>query len=148
MASGFPRFLAGGNAVLSRSGAEQQPRLVPSPETGLRRARQSADAASWWSRSTRALKSFAPEYVTDPAKAIFRFYRDTRFSKDKSPYKTQIAASFQPRGLAGDGSGRLLLRGLAQGARGGRRNLHACRRKPYAPSGVTSAIITPSCGGS
>lgn len=54
------------------------------------------------SRVNGALQSFAPEYVTDPAKAIFRFYRDTRFSKDKSPYKTQIAASFQPRGLAGD----------------------------------------------
>ncbi|HEY9249272.1 MAG TPA: DUF2461 domain-containing protein, partial [Rariglobus sp.] len=54
------------------------------------------------SRVNGALQSFAPECVTDPAKAIFRFYRDTRFSKDKSPYKTQIAASFQPRGFAGD----------------------------------------------
>jgi len=44
-----------------------------------------------------AMKSFAPEYITDPAKAIYRFYRDTRFSKDKSPYKTQIAASFHHR---------------------------------------------------
>jgi uncharacterized protein (TIGR02453 family) len=30
----------------------------------------------------------------DPAKSPFRIYRDTRFSKDKSPYKTQVAASF------------------------------------------------------
>jgi uncharacterized protein (TIGR02453 family) len=45
-----------------------------------------------------ALKRFAPEYVTDPAKAVYRFYRDTRFSKDKSPYKDHIAASFRPRG--------------------------------------------------
>lgn len=44
------------------------------------------------------LMRFAPEYVTDPAKAIYRFYRDTRFSRDKSPYKTQIAASFSRRG--------------------------------------------------
>ena len=41
-----------------------------------------------------AMKSFAPEYVTDPAKAIYRIYRDTRFSKDKTPYKNHIAASF------------------------------------------------------
>ena len=48
-----------------------------------------------------SMKAFAPDYVTDPAKAIFRFYRDTRFSKDKSPYKQQIAASFPRRGLPG-----------------------------------------------
>lgn len=41
---------------------------------------------------------FAPEYVTDPKKAIFRIYRDTRFSADKTPYKTHIAASFARRG--------------------------------------------------
>jgi len=46
-----------------------------------------------------SMKQFAPDYVTDPAKAIYRFYRDTRFSKDKSPYKDHIAASFPRRGL-------------------------------------------------
>lgn len=46
-----------------------------------------------------AMIGFAPEYVTDPGKAIYRFYRDTRFSKDKSPYKQQIAASFPRRDL-------------------------------------------------
>ena len=46
-----------------------------------------------------AMMSYAPQYVTDPGKAIYRFYRDTRFSKDKSPYKQQIAASFPRRGL-------------------------------------------------
>ena len=30
----------------------------------------------------------------DPAKSPFRIYRDVRFSKDKSPYKTNIGASF------------------------------------------------------
>ena len=34
------------------------------------------------------------------ARSPFRIYRDTRFSKDKSPYKTHVAASF---GWAGDG---------------------------------------------
>jgi uncharacterized protein (TIGR02453 family) len=41
---------------------------------------------------------FAPEYVSDPKKAIFRIYRDTRFSPDKTPYKTHIACSFSRRG--------------------------------------------------
>jgi uncharacterized protein (TIGR02453 family) len=36
----------------------------------------------------------------DPARSPFRIYRDTRFAKDKSPYKTALAASF---GWAGDG---------------------------------------------
>jgi uncharacterized protein (TIGR02453 family) len=31
---------------------------------------------------------------SDPKKSPFRIYRDTRFSKDKSPYKTNVAASF------------------------------------------------------
>ncbi len=41
---------------------------------------------------------FAPAYVTDPKKAVFRIYRDTRFAADKTPYKTHIAASFARRG--------------------------------------------------
>jgi TIGR02453 family protein len=32
--------------------------------------------------------------LADPKRSVFRIYRDTRFSKDKSPYKTHIAASF------------------------------------------------------
>jgi uncharacterized protein (TIGR02453 family) len=46
------------------------------------------------------LAEFAPEYVTPPAKAIYRIYRDTRFSADKTPYKTHIAAHFPHRALA------------------------------------------------
>jgi uncharacterized protein (TIGR02453 family) len=48
-----------------------------------------------------ALMSIAPEFVTEPDKAIYRIYRDTRFSKDKTPYKTHIAASFHHRGSGG-----------------------------------------------
>jgi uncharacterized protein (TIGR02453 family) len=44
------------------------------------------------------MKSFAPEYATEPDKAIFRIYRDTRFSKDKTPYKSHLAASFPRHG--------------------------------------------------
>lgn len=43
-------------------------------------------------------KSFAPELVATPA-CIYRIYRDTRFSDDKTPLKTHIAASFPWRGL-------------------------------------------------
>ncbi|HEY7940675.1 MAG TPA: DUF2461 domain-containing protein [Candidatus Limnocylindrales bacterium] len=40
--------------------------------------------------------------AADPAKSPFRIYRDVRFSKDKSPYKTAASASFA---WAGEGGG-------------------------------------------
>src|SRR5579864_8193977 len=42
---------------------------------------------------------FAPRHVTPVKKAIFRIYRDTRFSNDKRPYKTHIAATFYLQSL-------------------------------------------------
>ena len=33
----------------------------------------------------------APEFVGDPKRSMFRIYRDVRFSKDKSPYKSHAA---------------------------------------------------------
>jgi uncharacterized protein (TIGR02453 family) len=50
-------------------------------------------------RINRALLDFAPDHITDPPKAIYRIYRDTRFSADKTPYKTHIAAVFPRHGL-------------------------------------------------
>ncbi len=46
---------------------------------------------------------FAPDYVREPEEAIYRIYRDTRFSPDKTPYKTHIAAIFPRRGLGKHG---------------------------------------------
>ncbi len=40
----------------------------------------------------------APEIEFNPKRSIFRIYRDVRFSKNKAPYKTNIAASFEIRG--------------------------------------------------
>jgi uncharacterized protein (TIGR02453 family) len=42
---------------------------------------------------------FAPEMVADPKVSLFRQWRDTRFSEDKSPLKTNIAAVFPNRTL-------------------------------------------------
>lgn len=41
---------------------------------------------------------FAPEMVGDPKRSMFRLYRDIRFSRDKSPYKTHAACWFFHRG--------------------------------------------------
>jgi uncharacterized protein (TIGR02453 family) len=51
------------------------------------------------------LVKFAPQFVTDPNKALFRIYRDIRFSADKTPYKTHAAASFWRRGADHTGAG-------------------------------------------
>lgn len=47
----------------------------------------------------RELARHAPDYINEPGKAIYRLYRDTRFSSDKTPYKTHVAAIFPRRGL-------------------------------------------------
>lgn len=46
------------------------------------------------------LGEISPAFVADPRPtggSMFRIYRDTRFSKDKSPYKTHAAAQFRHR---------------------------------------------------
>jgi uncharacterized protein (TIGR02453 family) len=53
----------------------------------------------------RDFMKFAPHFVTEPKKAVFRIYRDTRFSADKTPYKTHVAASFWRRGSDYTGAG-------------------------------------------
>jgi uncharacterized protein (TIGR02453 family) len=44
-------------------------------------------------------RDFAPDLVASPKASMYRIYRDTRFSENKTPYKTHIAAVFPPRGL-------------------------------------------------
>ena len=45
------------------------------------------------------LRTFAADHVVEPKKAVYRIYRDTRFSNDKTPYKTHVAAMFPRAGL-------------------------------------------------
>lgn len=47
----------------------------------------------------RDFRAFAPELVAAPQVSLYRIYRDTRFSADKSPLKTHVAAVFPWRGL-------------------------------------------------
>lgn len=46
-----------------------------------------------------AMIDFAPNFVRPAEKCIFRIYRDTRFSSDKRPYKTHVAAWWTHTGL-------------------------------------------------
>ena len=47
----------------------------------------------------RDFRQFAPELVASPKASLYRVYRDTRFSADKTPLKTHAAAVFPWRGL-------------------------------------------------
>jgi uncharacterized protein (TIGR02453 family) len=46
------------------------------------------------------LKKISPHFLADPRPlggSMFRIYRDTRFSKDKTPYKTHVSAHYRHR---------------------------------------------------
>jgi uncharacterized protein (TIGR02453 family) len=45
------------------------------------------------------LPSFAPELIADSRLSLYRIYRDTRFSENKSPLKTHVAARFPAKGF-------------------------------------------------
>jgi uncharacterized protein (TIGR02453 family) len=49
---------------------------------------------------TSEMWEYAPDHTIDPARAVYRINRDTRFSDDKSPYKTHIAAIFPHRRMS------------------------------------------------
>ncbi len=55
------------------------------------------------------LARVAPEIVGDPRRSLFRIHRDVRFSRDKSPYKTNAACWFYHqdagRGVGGEAQG-------------------------------------------
>ncbi len=45
------------------------------------------------------LRAFAPDLVASPKASLYRIYRDTRFSENKAPLKTNLAAVFPHRDL-------------------------------------------------
>ena len=49
------------------------------------------------------LRRISKHYLADPRPvggSMFRIHRDVRFSRDKSPYKTHVAAHFTPTGIS------------------------------------------------
>jgi len=49
------------------------------------------------------MKKIDPEVQVTPKECTFRIYRDTRFSKDKTPYKTYMAAAIGKNGKSHTG---------------------------------------------
>lgn len=50
-------------------------------------------------RLTQGMADYSPGHVRPASKCLFRIYRDTRFSTDKSPYKTHLGAWWSHTGL-------------------------------------------------
>lgn len=48
-------------------------------------------------RLAEEFRAFAPDLVASPRASLYRIYRDTRFSADKTPLKTHVAAVFPHR---------------------------------------------------
>jgi len=69
-----------------------------------------------------AMESFAPAYVRPAEKCLFRIYRDTRFSNNKLPYKTHVAAWWMAGWIQEDLWRRLLLSRQRQRDGGRRRS--------------------------
>jgi uncharacterized protein (TIGR02453 family) len=114
-------------ALMGRRGAEAQGRRFAgfSPEAVrfLRRLRRN-NRKDWFERNRAVyetavrdpmralveemdvrLARIAPELTGDPRRSVFRIHRDVRFSRDKSPYKTNAACQFYHLD-AGRGAGR------------------------------------------
>jgi uncharacterized protein (TIGR02453 family) len=106
MPPGFPGFPPEGMTFL-RALAKNNRREWFQPRKPIYDEKVKAPMLELVMRVTSAMLQFAPAYAGDPEKAIFRIYRDTRFSKDKTPYKTHIAAVFHRRGLNMHGGGGL-----------------------------------------
>ena len=51
------------------------------------------------------MAKLAPEIEVNPKRSMFRIYRDIRFSKNKAPYKTHVAAVFHLKGHWEDSAG-------------------------------------------
>jgi uncharacterized protein (TIGR02453 family) len=58
-----------------------------------------APMAALVERLASDLRRFAPDLVASPKASLYRLHRDTRFSADKSPFKTQVGAVFPHRTL-------------------------------------------------
>ena len=88
-------------------------------------------------------RRFAPELVASPQKSMYRIYRDTRFSANKTPLKTHVAAGFPGRASADTRARDSTLKfrqdgyGLAAGCgRHSRRSCIACANTSRHVSGI------------
>ncbi|MGA2325629.1 MAG: DUF2461 domain-containing protein [Bryobacteraceae bacterium] len=98
MRPGFPGFPADAMTFF-RALAKNNRREWFQPRKHIYEQRVKAPMLELVAALNAEMTEFAPAYVREPERAVYRIYRDTRFSHDKTPYKTYIAAVFTRRGF-------------------------------------------------
>ncbi len=108
MATGAPRFTADALRFL-RALKRNNRREWFQPRRDQYEAHVRAPMVALVERLAVDFETFAPELLASPQRSIYRIYRDTRFSDNKTPYKTNIAAHFPHRELPKGGSAGLYI---------------------------------------
>ena len=91
-----PRFTAASLAFL-RALARNNRREWFAPRKAQHEELVRAPMIALIERLAEAFAGFAPDLVASPRVSMYRIYRDTRFSADKSPLKTNVSAVFPHR---------------------------------------------------
>ncbi|MGB6691462.1 MAG: DUF2461 domain-containing protein [Terracidiphilus sp.] len=92
-------FLRKGGLAFLRNLAKNNDREWFTPRKGIFEAELKEPMLAIVRKITDAMTDFAPNHVRPAEKSLFRIYRDTRFSSDKRPYKTHVAAWWSHQGL-------------------------------------------------
>ena len=79
--------------------------MVRLEQAGVRHPAAGIRGAGRRSRGAGCRDSIASIGPVDAKKSMFRFYRDMRFSKDKTPYKTHFSAALGDRSKRGQAPG-------------------------------------------
>ena len=138
MSTGFTGFRPEALDFLVELALNNDRVLVPAAQGRLRGPAQGAAGAAVH-RARRGVPGPRHPALRRRGRSPFRIYRDVRFSKDKSPYKTNVGASFPWTGEGG-GVGRL----LPPRARAASSSAAACgtRRRPAWRPGATPSPRT------
>jgi len=90
--SAAPAYLRPEALTFLRSLARHNDREWFTPRKSLFEAELKEPMLTIIRKVTDAMTDFAPNFVRPAEKCLFRIYRDTRFSANKLPYKTHVAA--------------------------------------------------------
>ncbi|MFZ1083904.1 MAG: DUF2461 domain-containing protein [Terracidiphilus sp.] len=97
--AGIPAHLRPEGLAFLRSLARHNDRAWFTPRKAVFEAELKEPMLAIIRTVTSAMESFAPSFIRPAEKCLFRIYRDTRFSADKKPYKTHVAAWWSYQGL-------------------------------------------------
>lgn len=110
-------LISGNSANADITGSSNSPRFTPQALDFLRKLKRN-NRREWFEarrnvyerelkqpllaliqRLMDGMSDYAPNHLRPPQKCMLRIYRDTRFSSDKTPYKTHVSAWWTRNGL-------------------------------------------------